>query len=199
MEGEKNVTYRVVEQSHTPADYLRIDSTVTEETKGDTTTGVYTFTYVAPTELHVEKTWLGGDAPEGATVKVGLYRTTDASKAGSLEGETVGRTLELNADNNWQTDFTGLPKYDKDGTLYHYYALELEDNTPVGENGSLACGGQQYHVTYKTEDGATHIVNTLATSLSGEKVWLDNGNAYGSRPAPQNFTLTLERSAGGAA
>ena len=194
MEGEKNVAYRVEERSHTPEDYLLIDSTVTEETEGDTTTGVYTFTNVAPTALHVEKTWLGGDAPEGAAVKVGLYRTTDASKVGSLEGEAVGSTLGLTADNDWQADFTSLPKYDKDGTPYHYYALELEDNTPVGENGSLACGGQQYHVTYNTENGATHIANTLATSLSGEKVWLDNGNAYGSRPDPQNFTLTLERS-----
>ena len=197
MEGEKNVTYRVEERSHTPEDYLLIDATVTEETEGDTTTGVYTFTNVAPTALHVEKTWLGGDAPEGAAVKVGLYRTTDASTVGSLEGEAVGSTLGLTADNDWQADFTSLPKYDKDGTPYHYYALELEGTAPVGENGSLAYGGQQYHVNYNTEDGVTHIANTLATSLSGEKVWLDNGNAYGSRPDSQNFTLTLERSVTG--
>ena len=194
MEGEKNVAYRVEERSHTPEDYLLIDATVTEETEGDTTTGVYTFTNVAPSALHVEKTWLGGDVPEGATVKVGLYRTTDASTVGSLEGEAMDTTQTLTADNGWQADFTSLPKYDKDGTPYHYYALELEGTAPVGENGSLACGGQQYHVTYNTENGATHIANTLATSLSGEKVWLDNGNAYGSRPDPQNFTLTLERS-----
>ena len=197
MEGEKNVAYRVEERSHTPEDYLLIDATVTEETEGDTTTGVYTFTNVAPTALHVEKTWLGGDAPEGAAVKVGLYRTTDASTVGSLEGEAVGSTLGLTADNDWQADFTSLPKYDKDGTPYHYYALELEGTAPVGENGSLAYGGQQYHVNYNTEDGVTHIANTLATSLSGEKVWLDNGNAYGSRPDSQNFTLTLERSVTG--
>ena len=89
--------------------------------------------------------------------------------------------------------------------LYLYYALELNGDTPVADNGSITYSEQKYHVDYThptyNDEGAvqsgelkTTITNTPSTSLSGTKTWKDNSNAYGTRPDEETFKANLKLS-----
>lgn len=195
----ENVSYRVEEISHTPEEYIYIHNDMSKDEDTDAVT--YTFTNVAPTTVSVTKDWVGMDVPSGE-ITVGLYRTT-GENIGSLDGTAVldsetnmHLTATLNAENNWQFTFANLPKYNKDGAPYHYYALEMSGGEPVAQQGSLNHDGQDYAVDYDHEDGTT-IRNIPTTAITGTKTWVDNGNAYGTRPKAEDFQLTLSRSTDG--
>lgn len=195
----ENVSYRVEEISHTPEEYIYIHKDMSKDEDADAVT--YTFTNVAPTAFTVEKEWVGTDVPSGE-ITVGLYRTT-GENIGSLDGTAVldsetntHLTATLNADNKWTTEFTGLPKYNKDGAPYHYYALEMSGGEPVAQQGTLNHAGQDYAVDYAFGETTT-IRNIPTTAITGTKNWVDNGNAYNTRPDAEDFQLTLSRSTDG--
>lgn len=156
----------------------------------------------------------------GVSVTVGLFRTTDSDNIGSISGQPVPvsetqtgsqqRTAQLKAADLWKATFTGLPKYDAYGNVYYYYALEMSGDNPVSQLGTVKIDGKDYSVTYdfdKPQNGLfsglldlfsgndpyekTTITNTLTTKLQGTKEWLDNSNAYGTRP--NEITLALWR------
>lgn len=193
----ENVSYRVEEISHTPEEYINIHKDIIVDEDAPAVT--YTFTNVAPTEFTVEKEWVGTDDPTGE-ITVGLYRTTEESKVGNADdslkvpGEdgTTQQTADLNAGNDWTAEFTGLPKYNEDGDLYHYYALEMSGGEPVAQQGTLNHDGQDYAVDYAFGETTT-IRNIPTTDLTGTKTWVDNGNAYNTRPDAEDFQLSLER------
>lgn len=175
----------------------------------------FTLTNVETTSFTVTKEWnRNADDPTPEEVTVGLYRTTVQSVVGSTEGEGVEAvrvtesdlssdplTANLPDDDGiWSHTFTGLPKYNEEGTPYLYYALELDaDGDPVADNGSITFTGVgDFHVDYNhtasaenQESQSTTITNTTATSLSGTKTWKDNSNKYGTRP--DDLTLNLYR------
>lgn len=200
--------YRVVELNQ-PAGYIELPAKAETSFEGNAggNTAVYTFTIanVQETSFSVEKIWNGGTVPDGTEVSAGLYRTTDKEAIGSVEGEAVRlsetdassavRTVVLEQDNNWTGTFTGLPEYDADGRLYYYYALELDGNVPIADQGSVACGENEYYVSYdNTEENVkTLIRNTPSTSVTGTKTWIDNGNEYGTRPEEDSFSPELYR------
>ena len=196
QQSGQSVSYRVVEQSHEPEDYIHISTTPDYENAS------YTITNVAPTDFTVTKNWNDNDntASRPASVTVALYRTTDQDQIGTAAGEPVPvdeiddaaqRTAVLSAGNDWKSTFEDLPKYDANGALYHYYALELNGNTAVADQGYVTYGGQQYHVSY-SPDGAT-VTNTPSAALTGAKIWRDSGDAYATRPGTDAFRLTLWR------
>lgn len=125
-----------------------------------TTTYSYTFTNSITTSYSVEKKW----NPTTATkhdVTVGLYRTTNQSQVGSTTGGTPvpedelapngdKRTVTLSG-NTWTHTFTNLPKYDANGNLYYYYALELNGTTPIAQHGTITLGTTDYEVSYDWE------------------------------------------------
>ncbi len=194
--GEK-VSYRVEETSHSPEEYINIHNDMSKDADAVT----YTFTNVAPTTFSVTKDWVGMETEPEQGITVGLYRTTEEGNIGSTEGTPVPinetdnaspRTATLNAENQWTAEFTGLPKYNEDGDLYHYYALEMSGGEPVAQQGSLTHDGQDYAVDYDHEDGTT-IRNIPTTDITGTETWVDNGNAYNTRPDAEEFQLTLER------
>lgn len=203
-DGGSLVSYQVTERNATP-DYVALEIQKDEQTVGDTQTISYTFTNVEPMSFTVTKKWNPTDsAPEAAEVSAGLYRTTDAAQINSTDPanrvpvqentpDGAYRTVTLNADNQWAQTFTGLPKCDKGGTTYHYYALELDgDGKPIAPHGGGVYGGGRFHVDYDNLDPAkTVITNTPSIRISGTKTWKDNGNAYGTRP--DSLTLTLQR------
>lgn len=202
LKDGKEVTYQVVEKAFSPDTYINIHNDMS--TDEDATAVTYTFTNVAPTEFTIEKKWVGMDDPTGE-ITVGLYRTTEEDNIGSTEGAPVPinetdnaspRTATLNADNKWTTEFTGLPKYNKDGAPYHYYALEMSGGKPVAQQGSLNHDGQDYAVDYDHANGTT-IRNIPTTAITGTKTWVDNGNAYDTRPDAGDFQLTLWRTTDG--
>ena len=197
------VTYQVVEKAFSPDTYINIHKDIIVDE--GTTAVTYTFTNVAPTTFSVTKDWVGMETEPEQGITVGLYRTTEEDNIGSTEGAPVPinetdnaspRTATLNAENQWTTEFTGLPKYNKDGDLYHYYALEMSDGEPVAQQGTLNHDGQDYAVDYAFGE-ATTIRNIPTTAITGTKTWVDNGNAYGTRPKAGDFQLTLSRSTDG--
>ena len=195
LKDGKEVTYQVVEKAFSPDTYINIHKDIIVDE--GTTAVTYTFTNVAPTAFTVEKKWVGTDDPSGE-ITVGLYRTT-GENIGSLDGtavldsETNTRlTAILNAENDWKATFQNLPKYNEEGKAYHYYALEMSGGEPVAQQGSLNHDGQDYAVDYAFGETTT-IRNIPTTAITGTKNWVDNGNAYNTRPDAEDFQLTLER------
>lgn len=163
--------YRVVET--VPDGYVQ-ESAEEPSAENENT---YTFTNVEAVDFTVTKYWHVEDpANEIQTVKVQLYRTTNAQEKNPDEDEKVA-TVDLTG--NSSHTFRNLPKYAPDGNLYTYYARE----TPEWGDG--------YDVYYSDEVGGTTIRNVGKTSIAVTKIWKDNGNAYGTRP--EKLALTLQR------
>lgn len=196
----KTVEYQVIERSGTG--WVQIDQSA-DLGDGSYT---YTFTNTFTRDFTVEKTW----NPTTATmhdVTVWLYRTTDQTKVGTTSGERVPvnemasdqnyYTATLKNTNGWQHTFTGLPKCDKNGTTYLYYALELDGSgNPVTAGNVSMLDSDKYVVTYEpgTNNASTTITNTPETSLTGTKTWKDDSNEGNTRPS--DLSLILERRVG---
>ena len=197
--------YRVVEVTDdgwvqigvTEPDFMGLSRSITYE---------YTFTNSVTTSYSVEKVWNPADLSSKPSVTIGLYRTTaDGVEVGSINGESVPvdemdaaqgvQKVTLPKENAWEYTFNNLPKYNSAGQPYLYYALELDkDGNPIadGEIKTLIDDGD-YKVSYDwtTNGTQTTVTNTPTTYLRGAKTWVDNGNAYGTRP--DGITLKLER------
>lgn len=197
--GSPITGYQVVEVSNSGWVQIGEPKVIPDESTG-TTTYYYTFTNSVTTIYSVEKVWNPvGEAAQAVTL--GLYRTTVKDNVGSVDGQAVpvdeldsskgARTITL-SDSTWSHTFTNLPKYDANGALYYYYALELNGTTPILQNGSITIDETSYEVSYDwTKETRTTVTNTTATSLTGTKTWVDNDNAYHTRPG--SLTLILER------
>lgn len=164
------------------------------------TTYTFTFKNAVTTEYSVEKVW----NPVGTTthsVTMGLYRTTDSGKIGETSGEavpaeeldanqgvrtvTLDGTVDATEKTAWQATFTNLPKYDENGQPYHYYALEMNGDTPVANHGDIVLDKTYYEVSYDwtTNNTKTTVTNTTSDGLIGSKTWMDDNNAYQTRPS----------------
>jgi len=90
----------------------------------------------------------------------------------AMNGSTVVDTTTTNAEADWQWKFTGLPKFNKDGTEIAY---TFEEELVPG---------------YTTTKDGNNFVNTLKTvDVDVEKVWDDENNLEGFRPATIELTL----------
>lgn len=144
----------------------------------------FTITNVATTSLNVTKIWqgFGDNLPEEITVQ--LWRTMERH---SEKTKLDGKTLTLNAENNWQGSFTNLEAYDAAGNEYTYFAREVET------------GDYDAHYQDATTGNAfsTVITNVAQTGVTGTKTWKDNSNKYNTRPSVDEMVLTLYRSVNG--
>ena len=142
---------------------------------------VITNTHVTETtEATVKKVWNDSNDQDGkrpAELTVNL-----------MNGNTVVRTVTLNAGNNWTAKVTGLAKK-ANGTDIAYSWSE----------GSMPTG---YSLTDTSVDGTvTTLTNTYApeeTSVSVRKVWDDSSNQDGIRPASVTVQLYADGKANGA-
>ena len=164
------ITY-TVEEVNTPAGYLS-SSTYADDDDGDR---IYTITNTlnCTAEISGTKVWVDNSNSYGtrpATLTVTLYRNGTAFQTKNL---TI-----TSSSNSFAFSFTGLVKYDPSGTLYTYTVGEKDADVPAGY--------------VRTQTGTT-ITNTLSCTIaiSGSKVWIDNGNAYNTRPS--TLTITLYR------
>nr|WP_245329691.1 Cna B-type domain-containing protein [Enterococcus alcedinis] len=82
--------------------------------------------------------------------------------------------IEVNAKNNWQSEFTNLPKFDADGQPFEYI---LSEDTVTGYEASI--------------NQATGVITNqlLTTNLIGEKLWEDWNNQRNQRP--ESITVNL--------
>ena len=169
--------YRVVERNAQGGFILLSNEPNKDGTK-------FTITNVATTNLDVTKVWkgFGDNLPEKITVQ--LYRTMEGH---SEETKLDGKTLTLNAENNWQGSFTNLEAYDAAGNEYTYFAREV------------GTGDYDVHYQDATTGNAfsTVITNVAQTGVTGTKTWKDNSNKYGTRPSVDEMVLTLYRSVNG--
>lgn len=161
--------YRVIEEG-TQEDYPFND--VIESTAADGTI-VFTLVNIGKTELEVEKIWHGVDnVPE---IEVQLWRTTGDQAGDEKPEEVAGQKLTLTKD-KLKGKFENLQAYDKNGNKYLYFAKE----TTTGN----------FATEYVYTSGKTTITNTGKTTVSGTKTWVDNNNAYGTRPTAISLELS---------
>lgn len=125
----------------------------------------------AKTSVTVTKTWndnLNQDGMRPAAITVKLY----------ANGVDTGKTLVLNAGNNWTDSFVNLDKF-SGGVAIAYTVGEVE----IPGYTSAITGDQQngYVITN------THVPQSI--SVNGHKIWIDNNDQDGSRPA--SITINL--------
>lgn len=163
--------YRVIEEG-TQADYPFND--VITSTADDGTI-VFTLVNIGKTELEVEKKWYGVDnVPD---IEVQLWRTTGDQVGDEKSEEFTGKTLTLTKD-KLKGKFENLQAYDKNGNKYLYFAKE----TTTGN----------FATEYAYTPDKTTITNIGKTTVSGTKIWVDNNNAYFTRPDIDKLDGKLE-------
>lgn len=86
---------------------------------------------------------------------------------------------------------------EQDQTIYHITVTVTQDEDgDLHAQASYATAQEDVEdQSYTPENGAVKFVNRKAglTEISGRKVWEDNNNEAGHRPAPEKVTLTLWR------
>ncbi|MFR4250729.1 MAG: Cna B-type domain-containing protein [Christensenellales bacterium] len=125
----------------------------------------------AVTEVAGRKTWKDnndqdGVRPDNVTVKL------------FANGEDTGKTLTLNASNQWTGSFTELDQY-ANGEEIRYTVQEA------------AVDGYEADVAGSQKEGFV-LINTHIpemTKVEGRKIWNDNGNAFNARPDSINIML----------
>lgn len=165
--------YQVVEGAVTGADeYMKLP--VSSETNADKNV-FYTITNVEKTNLTVEKKWAGVSVDQQKEIIVQLFSQIEGQTATPVEG----KTLTLNSENNWKGTLRDLPAYNEDGAKYTYFAKETTtgDFVPSYVNGGDSDNGF-----------TTTITNIGKLDINGTKTWVDNNNAYGTRPTIESLT-----------
>lgn len=162
--------YRVIEEG-TQEDYP-FNDVITSTAADDTI--VFTLVNIGKTELEVEKKWYGVDDEKKTDIDVALYRTTDENAVGNTAGLEPVETANLTAADDWKHTFSDLQAYDKNGNKYLYFAKE----TTTGD----------FATEYDYTPGKTTITNIGKVDINGTKTWVDNNNAYGTRPTIESLT-----------
>lgn len=146
------------------------------------------------TKLTVTKVWYEVPVEEQWEVVVRLYRYTNDLNALEPVPSIAGTGAALNAGNNWTYTFADLPQYEAEtGAKYTYVAREVS----IGELPAEDLNYEITHTDGEQPDGTFHTVYTTTianvgrTDIPVTKTWLDNHNAYGTRP--DTLTLTLYR------
>lgn len=123
------------------------------------------------TSINVSKAWEDNDDQDGIrpdSITVKLF----------ADGKDTGKTLVLDAKNNWTGSFTGLDKSANSKTIV--YTVE-----------EVQVDGYSAVVTGTQEDGflITNSHSPELTQISGSKTWDDNNNKDGVRP--ESITIRL--------
>ena len=149
----------------------------------------FTLVNTKMTQLTVQKTWHGTPEDEEVPVTFYVWRSV---KGGELERVAYASGM-LNEGNQWSATVEDLEAYDENGNAYTYVAREVHI-------GGIAVENADFTVKYtdkKVNDAVfttvfrTEIINIDNMEITGTKTWVDNGNAYGTRPG--DLTLTLWR------
>ena len=150
---------------------VRLTTSITDDI--NTVNNVYqvaTNVLLDTTDILVTKVWVDDN-------NAYLTRPATSISVELLQNRVSYQTATLSSP-SWSHTFPGLPHKDSNGDDYTYTVKEI---TAI----------PNYATTY-SEDNLT-ITNTLTglTEISGSKVWVDNDNAYETRP--DTLTITLYR------
>jgi LPXTG-motif cell wall-anchored protein len=87
-------------------------------------------------DLIIDKQWAGVDEEERTPVTMKLYREMLDAEGNVVEEATLLDTVQLSADNDWETTVSDLPYYKVEGAgsdkkvyTYRYYIGEVQNNT----------------------------------------------------------------------
>ncbi|WP_163146935.1 Cna B-type domain-containing protein [Bifidobacterium ramosum] len=146
------------------------------------------------TRVSVRKRWEDSrnseNLREGLTIYAILQRN---GKALATEGECTsgsnGYCVQLNDDNNWAYDWTGLPRNDDEGNRYSYTVSEtIIDTSEKDANGKTH--KDYYHSSIDKNQGVNGAEFTIynihqpsSVDIELEKDWKDGDNQDGLRPA----------------
>lgn len=153
----------------------------------------FTLVNTKMTQLTVQKIWRGTLEDEEVPVTFYVWRSV---KGGEPERVAYASGM-LNEGNQWSVTVEDLEAYDENGKAYTYVAQEVHI-------GGIAVEDADFTVEYtveKVNDPVfttvfhTEIINIDNMEITGTKTWVDNGNAYDTRP--EKLTLTLYRSVAG--
>ncbi len=136
----------------------------------------------------------------------GWVDTTDSE----VKGQTITMVLQRRIGNeDWENvdsidltisdvstvsfTFDNLYKYDENGNLYEYRVRELGSDGSVIEDsgGQTTINGNGYEVNYYSNNSTINEKDD-ETEIDGHKRWLDNQNAYSTRP--DSVTVVLLQS-----
>ena len=132
---------------------------------GYTVTNSYT---PETTSVSGSKTWDDADNQDGVRPdSITINLLANGEKVDSVE-------VKADEDGNWKWSFTDLPKYSEGKEIDYTISEDAVDGYEATVSG--------YNVTN------SHTPET--TSVSGSKTWVDNGNAYNSRP--ESITIILK-------
>ena len=185
----KNKSGRAIEYTveEAPVDQYTTNYSFDEETLTYTVTNSYT---PQETSYTVTKSWDDNDNQDGVrptAVNIQLY----------ADGTAYGDPVALNANNTWTYTWTTLPKL-KAGVEIAYSAKEIDaSGAAVEDNGAL---DDNYTATYTTAATSTTVTNTHnveKTTYTVTKVWNDNNNQDGIRPASISVQLLADGTAQG--
>ena len=120
--------------------------------------------------ITITKNWKDDSNSQGlrpTSISVNIYRNG-----------TFHSTETITATNGWTKTISNLPKYNTDGTEIQYTVTEAE---------ITLSNGDKYVPTVSNLTITNKLTGT--TSLTINKTWEDNNNAYNTRPASINFNI----------
>ncbi len=188
--------YRVVETLVTsqPEDYKLISSG-----GSGTQNDPFTFTNTTVTSLSIIKNWYPTTTQKKGQVTVGIYRTTESDMA-NWKGEEKDQYIEneewkkvtLSEGDGWKETLSDLIKYDSQGNRIFYYAREISVGcVPVSDTSFPFKVVYEDEKTNQENETQTTISNIELTDITATKTWIDNSDAYQTRP--DSLSLTLYR------
>ena len=162
--------------------------------------------YEATVDVPVTKVWDNVDEPMGATVTAQIYKqerliVDDGVEVASPTAWTdnypdlvTGKTVTITKiGDTWSGVASGLPKYRYDGENRDLYEIRYtaKEISVTASDGTTDLTEQYSSATTVDSDGSVTITNTERTgiSLNVHKVWNDNNNAAGIRPAAITIQL----------
>lgn len=155
-ENGKGIVYSVQEEISSVDAFKQQSVTATTLENGDT---LYTITNVPTTSVYVQKNWNDHDsADRPETITVNLY----------ANDTTYVDSKQISSADDWKCSWENLDKYDVSGKEIRYSIKE--DAIP------------EYNSAIVNNENNFIITNTLTTSVSGAKTWIDGENAGHTRP-----------------
>lgn len=138
-------------------------------------------------DVTVTKEWADNSDQDGKrpnSVKFQLYANGDI-----VEGKIVIIQAPEAGGNTWTAKFEKLP-VNAGGKPIKYSVKELDDETEIANGGTLPGKDKaSYTVTYTEPLTVTNTYTPEKTSLNVKKVWSDNNDQDGNRPASVTFQL----------
>ena len=168
------------------------------------TTGTTITNHAGPTTYKVRKTWgEGQQPPEGAVIQIELgtvssQESTEAPTA--LDPRQVvilngGREGGNDTSEPWEYEWTDLPKYDNEGNVIFYRAIEI--SYKIGE--AIIDISDAMAPSY-TNDANYQLIATNkipTTSIKAKKIWPDGQNLPANTTVKLAISATVSNGTGG--